>query len=397
MRIASVSTYYPGPGQPFHGLFVQRRLEAMAQHADVRVLHLKPWFPLLRPCPADELRPLPGEGLPVERRRMFYWPGVLKGLDAHWLCRAALPALRALDTEEKLDLIDAHFGYPAGVGCVLAARKLNRPVFVTLHGVEEDILGRRWRGWQLRCALTACTGVVSVAQSLCDVAAAHGVPREKIRVIPYAVDRQTFHPGPRDEARRQLQIPEDGRLLVSVGMFEHRKGHHLVLFALKRLLFRMPDVRLAIVGDKTHETKYQDRIRWMVDTLDLSDHVLLPGPQPSERVAIWLRAADLFVLATYYEAHCNAVLEALACGLPVVTTPVGDNAALVDPPRRGMLVPVDDAAALAVGVEKALGDAWDRERIAGYGAERSWDTVARQTLDYFRERLAALPRSNLSG
>jgi glycosyltransferase involved in cell wall biosynthesis len=258
-------------------------------------------------------------------------------------------------------------------------------VFLTMHGVEEDILGQRWRGSQLAWALAECAGVVSVAQSLCDVAVAHGVPREKIRVIPYAVDRRTFHPGPRDEARRQLGIPVEGRLVVSVGMFEHRKGHHLLLEALTRL----PGVRLALVGDRTHEPRYVGAIQQMVEDLGLRDRVLLPGPQPRERVADWLRAADVFALATYYEAHCNAILEALACGLPVVTTPVGDNALLVDPPRRGVLVPVGDATALAAAVEKALETAWDRQEIAGYGAGRSWDTVARETLAFFRERLTA--------
>ena len=112
--------------------------------------------------------------------------------------------------------------------------------------------------------------------------------------------------------------------------------------------------------------------------------------QSPEQVATWLRAADVFALSTFDEGCCNAVLEAMACGLPVITTPVGDNARLVDPPHRGFIVPVNDAEALASALSAALATDWDRETISQFESHYTWDEAARMTSDFFRSRLAAL-------
>src|SRR5437868_11719585 len=96
MKIVSVSTDYPGPGNLARGLFVKRRLEALARTEEVRVVHLEPWFPWLRPRARGGANGHP-EVPPAVRRPMFYLPGVLKGLDGRWLERAVLPALRGLE------------------------------------------------------------------------------------------------------------------------------------------------------------------------------------------------------------------------------------------------------------------------------------------------------------
>jgi glycosyltransferase involved in cell wall biosynthesis len=111
------------------------------------------------------------------------------------------------------------------------------------------------------------------------------------------------------------------------------------------------------------------------------------GALPPAQVADWLRSADVFALPTSREGCCNALLEALACGLPAVTTPVGDNAVYVDPPRNGLLVPVADPAALAQAVSAALERTWDRPAIAAGMSARGWAGVARAVLDFFAERL----------
>jgi glycosyltransferase involved in cell wall biosynthesis len=318
---------------------------------------------------------------------MFYFPGVLKGMDSYWVKRVVLPAIRELDAERPVDVIDAHFGYPEGVGCVLAARRLRRPVFITMRGLERQILDCRWRKPQMLRALHQCAGIVCVSQSLYDLARDQGIDIRKLCVIPNAVERNVFHFGPQVEARRELGLSQDQRLIVCVGMFEWRKGQHILLQAFSRLLKRVPDVRLALIGGRTHERGYPELVERTVADLGLQEVVLRPGPQKPERVATWLRAADLFALPTYDEGCCNAILEALACGLPVVTTPVGDNALQVDAPRRGFLVPPGDADRLAEALHAALNTTWDRRQIADYGIEHTWEAVARQTVSFFEERL----------
>lgn len=391
MRIISVSTDYPSPHDPKRGLFVQRRLAALARLADLRVLHLQPWFPVLRPRVKFGVRP--EECPPTYRPGMFYLPGVLKGLDSYWVKRAIVPAFRALDSEQRVDLLDAHFGYPEGVGCVKAALDLDRPVFITMRGLERPVLQYRWRGSQLLWALERCTGIVCVSQSLRDLAVSRGIDPGKISVIPNAVDRKMFRPGDRAAARAALRVAPGSRLIVCVGMLVHGKGQHLLLQALARLRPRHPDLRLVLIGGTAHEPKYPATLQRIAQDLGLNDCVIQAGPQAPPQVVLWLQAADLFVLPTYDEGCCNAILEAMACGTPVVTTPAGDNALLIDAPRRGLLVPIGDAPALGAGLDAALGRSWDRDDIARYGAGYSWAEVARQTEQFFRDRLSSANRS----
>lgn len=389
MRIISVSTDYPGPRNPQAGLFVQRRLEALSRFEDVRVIHLEPWFPLLRPRPhAAGQNGYPNHP-PAVRSGMFYLPGVLKSLDSYWVQRAVVPAVRALEEQGPADVLDAHFGYPEGVGCMKAALRLGRPVFITMRGLERPLLRCRWRGAQLLWALRECTGIVCVSHSLKDLSLSHGIDADKIRVLPNAVDRELYQPGDRDDARQILGIDRQARLIVCVGMLVHGKGQHLLLRALARLRDRHPGLRLVLIGGPAHEPRYPDSLRKLATELRLDDSVILTGSLPPHRVATWLRAADLFALPTFDEGCCNAVLEAMACGLPVVTTPAGDNALLIGAPQRGLLVPIDDAGALAEGMERALARPWDRQKIAEYGAGYTWGEVARQTVQFFRERLSA--------
>src|SRR4051794_38063637 len=108
MRVISVSITYPGPALPYGGLFVQRRLAALARRVDLAVVSPQPWFPWLRPAaPSDDSGS--AEVPPVTRPRMFYLPGLIKGLDGFWMRNALLAELGHMRGDRPIDLIDAHF------------------------------------------------------------------------------------------------------------------------------------------------------------------------------------------------------------------------------------------------------------------------------------------------
>ncbi len=384
LQIISVSTEYPGPRSPRSGLFIRNRLAALASLEAVRVVHLETWFPLLKPW---RRQVEPPQRPPVWHQRMFYLPKLFKGLDSFWLKKALVHCIKELFGDSPVDLIDAHFGYPEGAGCVKAGLELGLPVFITMRGIENPMLRDPVRGPQVLWALQQATGIVCVAHSLRDLAIRHGIPAEKLRVIPNAVNRKLYCPGDQAEARSRLQLPARGKLIVCVAMLIQGKGQHLAVKALAGLRQKHLDLQLALIGGKAHEPAYPDTLRKLVSDLGLTEAVLLTGSLPPEQVVDWLRAADLFVLPTFDEGCCNAIVEAQACGLPVVTTPVGDNPVLVAPPERGLLVPVDDVAALEAALDEALGRSWDRGAIARSRADYTWDEAARQTSAFFRERL----------
>jgi glycosyltransferase involved in cell wall biosynthesis len=389
LRIVSITRTLPTPDDPVAGTFVANRLAALSRQSALRIVQPVPFFPVAKPLPrwaeGVERRM---EGVPIQSVPMFYVPGALKFLDGFWIARSVSGPLTRLRRESPVDLVDAHFGYPDGVGCVRVARSMGLPVFITIRGSETDFLRDKRIGPQLVRALNAATGCISVSHSLRKLVTEYGVDGERVRVIPNAVDRQIFRPGPKQAARQNLGLSPDTRLIVTIGHLIAGKRHHVLVRALAGLCKRHPKAVLAIVGGAAYDRAYPAQLAAIVQELGLQRQVRILGRIPQAQVSTWLQAADLFALATQREGCCNAVLEALAAGRPVITTPVGDNAHFVHPGVNGSLVPVDDVAAF----ERSLGDAlereWDPEAISRALDVGGWDDVARRVLEFFSERLA---------
>ena len=138
-------------------------------------------------------------------------------------------------------------------------------------------------------------------------------------------------PPRRRETRRapSLELPSDAPVLVSVGALVERKGFHRVMECLPILRSRHPGLRYLIVGGASPEGDWSAVLRRRAQELGLQDCVVFLGPLAPERLKVPLSAADVFVLATRNEGWANVFLEAMACGLPVVTTDVGGNAEVV--------------------------------------------------------------------
>jgi len=391
LSVASICRILPNPGDPSAGFFVWQRLQAMARIARLTVLQPVPHFPLVRPLPGWAQSPgHDANGLPVRHVPMFYLPGIMKSLDGYWLYRAMLKTLGGLKRTGNLDCVDAHFGYPDGVGSLLVARKIGAPVVVTLRGLEADYLEKPAIGRQLRFMLEQADGCICVSHFLQDLALRHGASPDRVTVVHNAIDRDLFHPGDQAASRRKCGLPEGIPVIVSVGHLIAGKRHHVLIDAFAEFLRRHADARLLIVGGPAYEPEYPDQLRRQIERLGISAAVDLVGKTPVDQVAELLRAADIFALATRREGCCNAVLEALACGLPVVTTPAGDNRYFVRDGENGFIVPIDDAAALAQGLLAAQGHGgFSRQRIAARLEVGSWTDVALQAMTFIAERVAA--------
>lgn len=391
MNIVSVCRVLPTPDSPAAGAFVLRRLAAMAEKAPVRVLQPVPYLPLLRPLPSWVDAATQTEGrLTIERVPMRYVPGMLKSLDARWLEAAVYPRLASLRAARGVDVIDAHFGYPDGTGCVRAAQRLGLPVFITLRGMEVDAMRKRLLRPQLARALRAATGCITVSHSLRDLAIEAGVDARNILVAPNAVDRSMFRPGDRAAARRKLGLRPDGRLIVSVGHLIAGKGHGVVIRALAALRETHPDARLAIIGGAAYEPDHPRALAALAEAAGLRDVVRFVGAVAPDAVAAWLQAADVFALATEREGCCNSVLEALAAGLPVVTTRAGDNARFVTDDDNGMLVAFDDVEGMARALGRVFARSWHAETISRALPVGAWADVADQVLDFMTRRMRTI-------
>lgn len=383
VRALVFTTVFPNSAQPLHGLFIAERVKHTAKLADVRVVAPVPWYPWIR-------RRVPRRErlaeISVEHPTFGYVPRVLKALDGVCLFFASVSAINKLRREFDFDLIDAHFAYPDGFAAVLLGRLFRRPVSVTLRGtiipLSSDPLRRALCDWTIQRA----DRVIAVAQNLAERARQGGVPDDRLAVIENGVDIERFRPEPRDTARLALGLPTEGRLIVSVGHLSRRKGFHRVLQILPSILRNAPDVRLAIVGGPGAEPNNGPELRELACELGIADRVIFAGAEPPDKVALWLNAGDGLVLASEFEGCPNVVLEALACGRPVVATKVGHVERMV-PAFAGLLVDLEDAAGLTQAVRDVLSRDWDPERIRAYIAPHTWSAVAARVLSQWSSAL----------
>ena len=390
MRVLVLTRVYPNAMRPTLGMFVRERTRHVAAGADVVVVAPVSWFPFNRwlrgRVHADAPRTEERDGLTVHHPRIFSIPGVGKCLDPAFYALSLLPFLVRLRGRFRFDLIDAHFGYPDGVAAAILGRVFRCPVVVTLRGTTVDHAKHRLRRGQIVRALRSAARVVAVSDFLRRFAAGLGVSPERLRVIPNAIDAEHFRPEPRDVARRRLGLPEDRLILLTVGGLVEGKGQQRMLEVLPRLIERRPDVLYAMVGDPAvgAADSIRNALQATLRERGLESHARIVGARPHDEIQHWMAAADLFVLPTRREGWCNALMEALACGLPVVTTDVGGNAEIVRDGIDGFLVPFWDPQAFLAAVVAALDRPWKREENAARIRATTWQATADRVLDEFR-------------
>lgn len=380
-RILVFSTLFPSPAQPTAGVFIRERLFRVAKRLPLVVVSPMPWFPLQSlirwfrphfrpPAPRFEIQ----QGVDVYRPRFLSLPGMLRGLDGWSMALCSLPLLRRLRRNFGFEVIDAHFAYPDGCAATWLGHWLRVPVTITLRGTEVPLSRTRWRRRLLLQAVARANRVISVADSLRRHLGGLGADIDRIQVIGNGVDSARFAPVSRAEARAALGIPEDVPVLVSVGGLVERKGFHRVIDCLPGLLEQHPRLRYLIVGGGGPEGDWRDRLEAQVRDLGLTSVVTFLGSLPPDEIKRPLSAADVFVLATRNEGWANVFLEAMACGLPVVTTDVGGNREVVCAEHLGTVVPFGDSLALERALREALSRPWNRSAIRRHAEANDWET-----------------------
>jgi glycosyltransferase involved in cell wall biosynthesis len=394
MRVLVLSSTFPNANQPTLGVFVRERITALARHCQLRVVAPIPWVPangLIRGARVVGLSAMEdGGAFPVYHPRFLSIPRYLKCLDGMLYAASLAPLLTRLRRDFDFDLIDAHFAYPDGLAAVLLGRLVRRPVVVTLRGSIVRLRHYPLHRPQIRWALDRASRVIAVSQSLKDVATELGVAAPHITVIPNGVDLAKFHDKGRTAARQACGLPLDRPVILTVGGIYEGKGQHHVVEALANLSTRRPDALYVMVGADRRDG-YVERLQRLIARSGLGDRVRFAGPQPHAALADWYSAADVFCLATQSEGWANVLLEALACGTPVVATRVGGNPEIVPDDRYGLLVPHGDVPALARALDRAIESRWDRAALAAYAATHTWEAAASRVMREFEGVLAGAP------
>jgi glycosyltransferase involved in cell wall biosynthesis len=388
------SALFPSAARPGAGLFIRERMFRVAQHRPLVVVSPQPWFPgqslirWLRPGYRPQASVLEiQQGIRVYHPRFLSVPGLLRRFDGWSMALGSFLLLRRLRAEGAR-LIDAHFTFPDGEAAIRLGRWLGLPVTITLRGTEVPHSRSPALRPRLVRTLKAAARVFSVSDSLRRLAFELGAAAEKTEVVGNAVDIRRFHPVDRVDARVRLGLPESAKVLISVGGLVERKGMHRVIDCLPALLGQHPDLHYLVVGGSSPEGDMRAELDAQVARLGLAGQVHFLGALPPDELKWPLSASDVFVLATRNEGWANVLLEAMACGLPVVATDVGGNREVVCRDELGSIVPFGDAAALQQALSAALDKAWDRDTILDYAQANQWDKRVTQLLRAYGPLLA---------
>ena len=389
VELVVFSSLFPSAARPGAGIFIRERMFRVARHRALVVVSPQPWFPgqaiirLWRPgyrpsSPLFEIQ----QDIRVYRPRFLSVPGLLRRWDGWSMALGSYRLLRRLKSEGAR-LIDAHFAYPDGEAATRLGRWLGLPTTITLRGTEVPHSKNPVLRPKLTHALQAATRVFSVSQSLRRLAIELGAAEANTEVVGNGIDTTRFHPVAREAARRRYKIPLDALVLISVGGLVERKGMHRVIDCLPELVARHPNLHYLIVGGGSAEGDMRAELNEQVALLGLNRHVHFLGSLAPDELKCPLSAADVFVLATRNEGWANVFLEAMACGLPVVSTDVGGNAEVVCRPELGRIVPFGDVQALQHALDDALTQNWDRAAIINYAQANQWDKRVAQLVRAF--------------
>jgi glycosyltransferase involved in cell wall biosynthesis len=382
VRILVVTSQFPIAGEPTRGRPILQTVRELAKLATVRVLSPVATYPRWAQ-PKSYLFRAPERESPVE------------GIDTEYVSYPALPAIsrpfngalcaraiRASVERYAPDAILSYWLYPDAWGAHRVARRFGIPFVAGARGSDIRVRDRISR-LLTRSVVRDADRLLVVSADLGRLAAEqYGADPSRVRVIPNGCDAATFHLRDRAEARAALGIASDAELIVYVGRLVPEKGLRELLDAMATLAQTHPRATLALVGEGPMRATLEAAASGA-----LNGRVRLVGVQPPDVVATWMAASDLVTLPSYSEGHPNVLVEALACGRPVVATPVGGIPEVVDP-SCSLIVPPRDSAALAVALRGALEHDWDAQALSRRFS-RDWAEVARETLVACEEACAS--------
>jgi glycosyltransferase involved in cell wall biosynthesis len=385
VKLLVVTTLYPNRIQYRHGIFVETRLRHLlaSGQAQATVIAPVPWFPFRckhlpqyadsREIPALEER----NGIRVYHPRYWVIPKIGMLLTPFFLALSVLQQVRALKKQGlDWDVVDGHYYFPDGVAVALIARFLKAPFTVTARGTDINLIPRfRLPRQLILWAANKAAASITVCSALRDEMVSLGAEGKKIHVFRNGVDLALFHPLDRESCRQRYGMK--GKTLVSVGHFIERKGHHLVIEAMVQL----PDCQLLIAGDGEE----QHNLEQQVARLGLQQQVHFLGAVTQQQLAEIYSGADILVLASSREGWANVLLEAMACGTPVVATNIWGTPEVVRTREAGLLIPERTSQAIAATVKQLFADYPQRAETRRYAESFSWDETTSGLLRLFTQ------------
>jgi teichuronic acid biosynthesis glycosyltransferase TuaC len=382
LKIAVVTAHFPSSGEPTKGRPAYQTLRVLSRKCDVQVFYPHPAYPsLFKPKSRTYSGLDPSFSLPDVKVGYYDYPVlpmISRPFNGWNAARVLLPHVRNFAP----DLIFSYFLYPDGYAAVKIGETLSVPVIVMGVGSDVHSIGDRFSRMHTRTVMKKADFVLGISEDLRERCVAMGAPPEKTRAMVSGCDLSVFHVKDCVEARKKLRIDPASEAIVYIGRMDPKKGLLELVEAAAALRSKHLNLHVFMVGDGPDRPLIENAIQ----AKDAGSYIhALPGCSFDE-VADWMAAADVVTLPSYMEGCPNVILEALACGRPVVATNVGGIPEIMND-ECGYLVPPRDSGALAEALASSLDRTWDAKSISAHWG-RGWETVAAELLVIFESVLS---------
>jgi N-acetyl-alpha-D-glucosaminyl L-malate synthase BshA len=246
------------------------------------------------------------------------------------------------------DIIHAHSTVPTGLVGVIVAKIIRKPVFVTSHGMDINNFENNSIFKKLiTFSLNNCNKAIAVSEDLAKKMIYLKINQKNITVLRNAVDTNRFKPLKSKELRKYYKIKDNEILILFVGYLDTFKGIFELINAFYEINKKSTNFKLMMVGEGPKD----DELKRIISQLHLEKYVIFTGKIFPTNIHKYYQAADIFVLPSYSEGLPLSILEAMACGLPIVTTNVGGIPEVVKNGENGFIIPSKNRQLLAQKLE----------------------------------------------
>lgn len=374
MKILFLSHMFPNRKFPIASIFIAEKAEALSKNNDVKIIAPVPYFPIFKNVLPERFEVFNG----LNVFHPYYLSSPL--FDYRWLSYYFSVGIPIKKIVAKYDIVNVEWLYPDCYVANKIAHDAGKKVVVTVHGNEAlGYLETFKRKKKYITSLQEADYIVAVSEDLkTKMTRDWRISESKIRVVPNGVNKNKFYKISKKEAREKLSLKTNKKICVCVARLSEEKSLDTLIHAIS---LAKANLSLFIVGAGSLENE----LKKLIDALHVEDRVLLIGAVPHDQIVFWLNAADFFCLSSSREGTPVVIHEALACGVPVVSTNVGGIPDIINNYHYGLLCKPGDPNSFARNLDKAVVQTWDRNKISSYGHSFTWERVARNMVDIYNE------------
>lgn len=349
MKILIFSYLYPNDMKPSKGIFVAERVQFLKEFCDIKVVAPVPFFPNISffkrwnkyaNIPKFEIR----NGIEVYHPKFLLFPkNILRNTIGKFLYFTTINCIKKIYTKWQFDLIHAHFIHPSGIAAAMIGNKINMPIIITEHfgKINEDLLNRGMKR-NIRKVYNNISRLIVVSERLKNNLTEAGFTGEKISVIPNGIDLKKF---PKISVK---QITDQVKI-ISIGHLIENKGYQFLIHAISILKKSDININLTIIG----EGDYRTTLEKMIIQLKLSGSITLLGYIPHSKINNLLIDSHFYIHPSLSESFSIAVIEAMACGLPVIVTQCGGPEYFVND-EVGLVIEKESSEQIAQAIERII-------------------------------------------